>query len=157
MHARGTFRRNTSLESIDLRALFPVVLSLVFALAGASFAGESASEKANVKVVNDFMASWDDPDKAAEYLSEKASVRMVEDQPPVIGPAAAAAAFKAFMTPGMTLGVETLSTTVYGPIVMNRRIDTIKTPGKPDQVYPLVGVFVVRDGKITEWVDYLDK
>jgi len=26
-----------------------------------------------------------------------------------------------------------------------------------DQVFPVVGVFVVKDGRITEWVDYLDK
>jgi len=122
-----------------------------------STTAESATEKANVKAVNDFMASWDDPDKSVTFLSPDASVRMVEDQPPVIGPAAVAAAMKSFMTPGLTLTVETLSTTAQGPVVLNKRIDTMKTPGKPDQVFPVVGVFVVKDGKITEWVDYLDK
>jgi limonene-1,2-epoxide hydrolase len=57
----------------------------------------------------------------------------------------------------MTLTVETLSTTAHGPVVLNKRIDTLKTLDKPDQVFPVVGVFVVKDGKITEWVDYLDK
>ena len=40
---------------------------------------------------------------------------------------------------------------------MNRRIDTMKTAGKPDQVFKVVGVFVVKDGKIVEWADYLEK
>ena len=126
-------------------------------MAGVSAASESAAEKANIKVVNDFMASWDDPDKAVTYLSATTSVRMVEDQPAIVGPKAVAEAFKAFMTPGMTLTIETLSTTVYGPVVINKRIDILKTPDKPDQVFPLVGVFVVKGGKIDEWTDYLDQ
>ena len=61
------------------------------------------------------------------------------------------------MTPGMTLEVDTLSTTAHGPVVLNKRIDTLKTQGKPEQVFPVVGVFVVKNGKIEEWADYLDK
>ncbi len=57
---------------------------------------DSATEKANVKVVNDFIAAWNDPDKAVTFLSDKASVRMVEDQPAVVGPAAVGSAFKSF-------------------------------------------------------------
>jgi len=129
----------------------------VTVMTGVSGAAETATEKANMKVVSDFIASWDDPDQAVTYLSADASVRMVEDEPAVIGRVAVAAAFKGFMTPGMTLTIETLSTTAHGPVVLNKRIDTLKTLDKPDQVFPVVGVFVVKDGKITEWVDYLDK
>ena len=139
--------------------LIAAVLGLVAlaAMACVSDAVESATEKANMRVVADFIASWDDPDKAATYLSAGASVRMVEDEPAVIGRAAVAAAFKTFMTPGMTLKVDTLSTTAHGPVVLNKRIDTLKTQGKPEQVFPVVGVFVVKNGKIEEWTDYLDK
>ena len=126
-------------------------------LPGLSFAGGNATEGANKKVVADFIASWNDPDKAVGFLASDASVRMVEDQPAVVGPAAIGAAFKSFLTPGVTLTVKTLDTTVYGPVVMNRRIDTLKTAGKPDQVFRVVGVFVVKDGKIKEWTDYLEK
>ena len=126
-------------------------------LPGAGYAKESAVEKANAKVVAEFIKSWDDPDKAVTYLAPDASVRMVEDQPPVVGPAAVAAAMKGFMTPGVKLKVQTLNTTVRGPVVMNQRIDTLTTPGKPPQVFPVVGVFLVKNGKIEEWVDYLDK
>ena len=130
---------------------------LTLGLATPVMAGKSAAEKANVKVVDDFIAAWSDPDKAVAHLAPNAAVRMIEDQPAVVGQTAIAAAFKSFMTPGVTLKVETLKTTVHGPVVMNKRIDTLKTADKPDQVFPVVGVFVVKNGKITEWVDYLDK
>ena len=132
-------------------------MAAVAGMAGSSAAAESATEKANMKVVADFIASWDDPDKAITFLSADASVRMVEDEPAVVGPAAVAAAFKGFLTPGVTLTVETLSTTAHGPVVLNKRIDTVKTPDKPDQVFPVAGVFIVKEGKIKEWADYLDK
>ena len=130
---------------------------VVSALSGTSLAAENAAQKANLKVVSDFIASWKDPDKAVTFLAPDASVRMVEDQPPVVGPEAVAAAMKGFMTPGVTLTVKTLHTTAYGPVVVNQRIDTMKTPGKPDEVFPVVGVFLVKDGKIKEWTDYLEK
>ncbi len=120
-------------------------------------AAPSPAEAANVAVVDAFIAAWDDPDRAVEYLASDASIRMIEDQPPIVGQTAIAEAFKGFMTPGVTLTVETLETTVHGPIVMNKRIDTMKTEGQPDQVFPVVGVFLVKNGKITEWTDYLDK
>jgi limonene-1,2-epoxide hydrolase len=137
------------------RSLFAAAAIVAFAVP--AIAGESDTEKANVKVVNAFIAAWDNPDKAVTFLSDKASVRMVEDQPAVVGPAAVGAAFKSFMTPGVSLTVKTLSTTVHGPVVLNKRVDTMKTPGKPDQAFPVAGVFVVKDGKIVEWADYLDK
>jgi limonene-1,2-epoxide hydrolase len=146
---------NLTRRSLFVAAFLAVVA--VSGLPGTSFAGGSTAEKANKKVVADFIASWSDPDKAVAFLASDASVRMVEDQPAVVGTAAVAAAFKSFLTPGVTLTVETLETTAHGPVVMNQRIDTMKTSGKPDQVFRVVGVFVVKDGKITEWADYLEK
>jgi limonene-1,2-epoxide hydrolase len=107
-------------------------------------------------VVTDFVNSWDDPDKSVTFLSDDASVRMEEDKPPVVGPAAVGAAFKGFMSPGTTLKVKILSTTAEGPVVMNRRIDTLTMPGKPPQSFKVVGVFIVKGGKIKEWTDFLD-
>lgn len=115
------------------------------------------AERANVKVVDDFIAAWSDPDKAVSFLAPEASVRMEENKPAIVGQKAVADAFKGFMKPGVTLHVKTLRTTVHGPVVLNKRIDTMKTKGQPDQVFPVVGVFVVKNGKIVEWTDYLDK
>ncbi|MCP4904475.1 MAG: hypothetical protein GY910_05800 [bacterium] len=147
-------------DNLKWRIFFIVTLlglATLGGMAGTSAAAESALEKANMKVVSDFIASWDDPDKAVTFLSADASVRMVEDEPAVVGPAAIAAAFKGFLTPGVTLTVETLSTTAHGPVVLNKRIDTVMTPEGPDQVFPVAGVFIVKEGKIKEWADYLDK
>jgi len=145
----------TGLGSIAAAAILAV------AALGCATTGDApapnAAEQANVAVVDGFIAAWSDPDAAVTYLAPEASVRMVEDQPPVVGQAAIAAAFKSFMTPGVTLKVETLRTTVHGPVVLNKRIDTLVTEGKPDQVFPVAGVFVVKNGKIVEWTDYLDK
>ena len=148
------------LNTLNLRRHFAaaaLVSLFMLGLATPVMADGNATEKANVKVVNEFIAAWSTPDKAATFLAPEASVRMVEDQPAIVGQKAVADAFKGFMTPGVTLTVKTLRTTVHGPVVMNKRIDTMKTAGKPDQVFPVVGVFIVKNGKITEWTDYLDK
>jgi limonene-1,2-epoxide hydrolase len=143
----------------DLVAATAFAFLIVFSLGCATLheVDRSAAETANVEVVDDFIAAWSNPDEAVAFLAPEAAVRMIEDQPPVIGQKAIGDAFKSFMTPGVTLTVETLATTAHGPVVMNKRIDTMKTAGEPDQVFPVVGVFVVKNGKITEWTDYLDE
>ena len=151
MHGIGNLAR----RSLGVAGLAGAVA--VSGLSGTSFAAGEAIQKANAKVVAEFVASWNDPDKSVGFLAPDASVRMVEDQPPVVGREAVGAAMKGFMTPGVKITVKTLHTTVYGPVVVNQRIDTLKTPGKPDQVFPVVGVFLVKDGKIKEWTDYLEK
>jgi limonene-1,2-epoxide hydrolase len=149
----------TEFGTLTRRGLFAAAAIIAVAAPGlaGSAKADAATEKANIKVVNDFIAAWNDPDKAVTFLSDKASVRMVEDQPAVVGPTAVDAAFKSFLTPGVSLKVKTLSTTAHGPVVLNKRVDTMKTPGKPDQAFPVAGVFIVKDGKIVEWADYLDK
>ena len=119
-------------------------------------AEEKSDSKANVKVVEEFIKAWNDPDKSVTYLADNASVRMVEDQPAVVGPANVAAAFKGFMGHGEKLDVKILNTYAEGPVVTNKRIDTLTTPGKPPQAFKVVGVFIVKKGKIAEWTDYLD-
>jgi limonene-1,2-epoxide hydrolase len=129
----------------------------VTGLAGTAGAAEkSAAAKANIKVVEDFIKAWNESDKAVAFLADDASVRMEEDKPAIVGPAAVNAAFKGFMGHGETIDVKILSTFAEGPVATNIRIDTLKTPGKPDQAFKVVGVFVVKKGKITEWTDYLD-
>ena len=119
-------------------------------------ADEKSDAKANEKVVAGFIAAWKDPDKAVTFLADNCSVRMEEDKPAIMGPANVGAAFKGFMGPGVTLTVKILHTYAEGPLVTNKRIDTLTAPGKPPQPFPVVGVFIVKKGKITEWTDYLD-
>jgi limonene-1,2-epoxide hydrolase len=145
-----------SITNVTRRNLFIAGGLGVVAASALANTASAAGKNPNVKIVEDFCASWNDADKSVTFLSDDASVRMVEDQPAVVGPAAVAAAFKGFMGHGETLSVKILSSFAKGPVVVNTRIDTLKTPGKPDQAFKVVGVFIVKKGKIKEWSDYLD-
>lgn len=153
--------REFSLARRELFAAGGVAALAAVALARpAAAAKHSASEQANVKLVEDFCLGWmakhyDADTEMARFLAADSSVRMVEDKPPVIGPAAAATAMKSFSVSGQSIDVKILEAFAKGPVVVNSRIDTVKAPGKPDQVYKIVGVFVVKGGKIAEWTDYL--
>jgi limonene-1,2-epoxide hydrolase len=151
------------MTKIDITRRTAFVAGALGAFAAAGLTAKTAAayvptetQAANLKVVADFIAAWNTPDKAVTYLADDAAVRMVEDQPPVIGPAATTAAFKSFMGHGETIDVQILHSFTEGPVVTNIRVDTLKTPGKADQVFKVVGVFVVKKGKIKEWTDYLD-
>ena len=39
---------------------------------------------------------------------------------------------------------------------MNERLDHVKRPDGKVHALPVMGTFVVRDGKITRWTDYWD-
>jgi limonene-1,2-epoxide hydrolase len=120
-------------------------------------AGEKKSDtKTNEEIVNDFIAAWNDPNKAVTFLADNCAVRMEENKPAISGPANVAAAFKRVMGHGEKVDVKILHTYAEGPLVTNKRVDTLTTPGKPPQTFPMVGVFIARKGKIIEWTDYLD-
>jgi limonene-1,2-epoxide hydrolase len=99
----------------------------------------SAVEKANSKLVEDFCMGWmaknyDADREMARFLSAESSVRMVEDKPAVIGPAAVAAEMKTFTASGQSVDVKMLEIFAKGPVVVTSRVDTVKAPGKPDEV-----------------------
>ena len=74
---------------------------------------------------------------------------------PTSGPAAVAAEMKSFTASGQSVDVKLLEIFAKGPVVVTSRVDTVKAPGKPDQVYQIAGVFIVKGDKITEWTDFL--
>jgi hypothetical protein len=80
----------------------------------ASAAEKSAAAKANIKIVEDFIKAWNEPDKSVAFLADDASVRIEEDKPAIVGPAAVNAAFKSFMGHGETIDVKILSTFAEG-------------------------------------------
>ena len=135
----------------------------IAALAFASEAGaaaQSAGEQANRKLVEGFCKGWmakayDADKEMPRFLADDSSVRMEEDKPPLIGAAAVAAAWKGFATSGQSIDVKILEVFAKGPVVVTSRIDTVKAPGKADQIYKVAGVFIVKGGKIKEWTDFL--
>ena len=136
-----------------------------FAAAGlasgqAAAAPQTPAEAANLKLVQDFVRTWGeadfDPDKVLPvYLAADGRVRMTQDMPWATGPAAVAASFKPFLKNGERYPVKFLDVFARGPLVATHRIDTVLTPGKPDQSMEVYGVFLLKDGKIQEWSDYL--
>lgn len=128
--------------------------------APAAAAEPTVAETANVKVVKDFCATWSakdfDPDAAAQaYFAPDAHVRVLDTMPFVVGPAAIGAAFKPFLQHGERFKVRYLDVFARGPVVVAHRIDTQVAPGQADKSMEMVGVFLVRDGRIKEWTDYL--
>jgi len=128
----------------------------VMAFAGiarsANAAELTASEQANVQLVNDFCASWPDHDldKLMAFFADDGAYRMTETTELADG-------YDAVSTQIQTIlnnvdRFEVLDTFARGPMVVNERIDyfsdfAIKT-------WHGVGVFFIRDGKIVDWYDY---
>lgn len=130
-------------------------------LSGSATAAKTTpAEQSNVDLVTRFILGWtrkgyDANQEMATYLTSPCLVRAIEDQPSMTTPAAAASVFTEFMKDGSRVSrVDFHGTHVIGPVVMNRRTDVVSSPGKADVNYEVVGIFLVRDGKIKEWVDY---
>jgi limonene-1,2-epoxide hydrolase len=51
---------------------------------------------------------------------------------------------------------QTVNCTADGDVVMNERLDKVKGPDGTVHALPVMGTFIVRDGKITRWTDYWD-
>ena len=116
----------------------------------------SPADRANIKLVSDFCHSWNDPDQAVTMLAPDAAVRMYFDKPPIVGAAEVRAEMQKFMGLKDKVTVNIHKIFAEGPVVVVVRTDTLTSPGKPDQVFKIVGVFNVRNGKIQEWIDYND-
>jgi limonene-1,2-epoxide hydrolase len=149
MNTNDMTRRN----SFAAGGLAALAVAGVAPSARAADAGDTDAEKANIKLVTDFCQSWNTPDKAAAMLATDAAVRMYLDKPAIIGAAAVGAEMTKYMST-VKVKVDIRKNFAEGPVVVNVRTDTIVAPGKPDHVYQLVGVFLVKNGKIQEWVDY---
>jgi limonene-1,2-epoxide hydrolase len=151
-------------DHVTRRTLFAAGMGATLA---AGVAGEAcadtaptAAEAANLKVVQDFLATWPAPDfdvdkVMATYLAADCSIRPIDTQPFLHGPAAVAAAFKAYAPHGERFKADVVSTYVRGPIVVTQRVDSQIGGDKGGQTFPVVGVFLVKNGKIKEWTDYV--
>jgi len=126
------------------------------ALAGRAQAAEwTALEKANVKVVNDFLHAVKPKsmgDQAA-FLHPEVVYRMTETSPPDKGWEAISKRLEGFVMNADRIEFEVLDTQAMGPIVINRRIDRFVSTTRP-LLFEGVGVFFLQGGKIREWTDY---
>lgn len=120
----------------------------------------TAAEKSNVAVVNAFCKLWGEGGgKLTEIMSH-----MTEDcyfkingQPPIVGKDAVSASFSSFFKNGERYEMVTHDTWARGPVVVHSRTDTtIKTTGR-EPPGPIVGIYIFKDGKISEWEEVIYK
>ena len=113
------------------------------------------AEKANVKMVSDFCASWSTRDltKIVPFLSDDCVYRMSETTPPVTGHAGVTERLGTWMQTSDRIEFNILDTFAKGPMVVTHRIDRFVSTTRP-LTWEGVGVFFVKDGRIKEWFDY---
>jgi limonene-1,2-epoxide hydrolase len=112
-------------------------------------------EKANVKVVQDFCASWSTRNLAAilPLLADDCVYRMTETTAPAVGHAGVTERLGTWMQTSDRIEFRVLETQALGPIVINHRIDRFTSTTRP-LTWEGVGVFFIKDGKVKEWSDY---
>ena len=127
----------------------------LFLFASLAFAAEpTATEKANLDLVTRFCQSFAtrDMDKIGAFLSPDVVYRITDNVPAAKG-AEAIARIKNYVERSTSIDFKILDSWVRGSVVVNERIDAFKR-STGDVAYHLTGVFVVKDGKITEWSDF---
>ena len=119
-------------------------------------------EKANIRVVNDFCATLKSRDvaKAQSLLADKCTYRPTQTTPAVVGHDAVLGQVKGFMDRGAEFKV--LKTVAMGPLVLNERDDIFAkgfgdgpANAGPKTYRVAAGLFLVENGKIVEWTDYV--
>jgi len=117
-------------------------------------AAPAPNEAANLALVTDFCAAFASRDmtKIASYLAPNCSYRITETAAPAVG-AAAVERIKSYVERSSKIEFKILDSWARGPIVINERIDSFARPDA-SPAYHLVGVFLIKDGKIEEWTDY---
>ncbi len=142
-----------------------LVFSLAAVLATASSAAPARAatpaETANVNVVQQLLAALQDPapsaDNIAALLTEDALVKWSSKDPGATGMAAVKPKLAGLFPAGRHYRIVTGESAVVGPMVIQRRTDIGVTNGVEGKPFKIVGVFVVRGGKIKVWTDYEDQ
>ena len=146
---------STKVPKLDRRGFLAAGASAI-ALAGITRAASAAElsdvEQANVKLVNDFCATWPshDLDKIMAYFADDGAYRMTETTELADGKDAVSARIQTIIN--NVDRFEVLDTFARGPMVINERIDHFS--GFSLKSWHGVGVFFIRDGKIVDWYDY---
>ncbi len=133
--------------------------ALMAAFAGVSSEASAAvlteAEQANLKLVQEFCASWAtrDLDRIVPRLADDVVYRMTETTPPVTGHAGIRERLGSWMQTSDRIEFSILDSYASGPIVVTRRIDRFVSTTRP-LTWEGVGVFFIANGKIKEWFDY---
>ena len=157
--------KKTGFVDFDRRKFFRTTGTGLVASLGMSQAfaagSKNASEADTVKenFVNSFCTDWNtrDVEKVTPYLSDTIEYHIWEGGPVINGIDVFRKQISGFMAGMEEINWEIHRSTAMGDIVINERTDHfIRGQGSkvPDDHFHVVGVFVVRQGKIQYWKDY---
>lgn len=117
----------------------------------------TAAEQAHEELVNRFCADWakQDAELLAEYFAEPFEYMVWEGGPVITSKAEFVRQMGPFLKKLKSVDWEVVRSQVIGPMVINERIDHFYAHDSKYDNHPhLVGMFIVRDGKIAIWRDY---
>jgi limonene-1,2-epoxide hydrolase len=138
-----------------------VALATVVTASPCLAAEHTAKEAANIALVHRMLNELerDSPSSAsvAAFFSDDCYIRWSEKDTPAQGKEAALKKLATLFPPNTKYRIVIHQTFAKGPVVMNSRDDIQITAGKEAHPFHVVGLFVVKDGKITTWSDYEDK
>lgn len=126
-------------------------------LSTGSGGGPTALEAANIDLVTRFCRDWAtrDVEKLTPYLADDLVYQMFEKRPDLVGLAEFRRELQPFLAGLARVDWEVRRSFAIGQVVINDRVDHfIAPPGGRSMHFEIVGLFVVRDGKIALWRDY---
>lgn len=124
---------------------------------GTAGPGQSPLEAANAALVTRFCLAWNakDIEQLMPYLADKLVYQMFEKRPDIIGLEEFRKELEPFLKDLARVEWDILRTYTIGQVVINERVDRfIARPGGRSMIFPIVGLFVVQNEKITLWRDY---
>lgn len=119
--------------------------------------GLTEIEEANTKLVNDFCAAWStlDANAIAGFVDDKLIYQVIDNLPLVKGKEGLTKFITPFLATVNKAQWDILRSHAIGNIVINERVDNFYfKSAKKDAHYEVVGLFLIKDGKIVEWKDY---
>ena len=108
------------------------------------------------KVVTEFCNAWPrkNIDELLGFFTDDAVYHNIPMEP-AVGIDNAIGFVEGFFAMCESMVIETLHLAVRGNVVLTERVDTF-TVGQKVASLPVMGIFEIRDGKISAWRDYFD-
>jgi limonene-1,2-epoxide hydrolase len=151
---------------MNRRTFLPAGFFGMMAMAGLPEAAAAAemteTERANIKVISDMVATWDmvaasnppEADKLKTFFADDCAFRLrPTDTAPARGFEVVQAAIQRGTANGQKIHHELLDRFTKGPVVVMEKLNQFITPEKTRTSH-VVAVFLMKDGKIAEWTEY---
>jgi limonene-1,2-epoxide hydrolase len=114
-------------------------------------------ERVNAQLTKDFCDAWSaaDCDRLLTYLADDVAYMVYDGGPVHVGHAAVDRAVRPFMANFEQIDFKILRLNVMGRVVTHERTEDYVARGdKDDTFFHVVGLLVIRDGKVETWRDY---